>query len=123
MTSEHDRGDSPFPGGMSRRQFIKLAAMTGLLAGCRPIRQLVATPTSTPITGMRPDARNKVVRARHNGVWDGDTLMPEAIWLRMAESGRSMPIMVTICSMRVRASRAVLAWTVVIDPSWPVFMA
>ena len=49
--------------------------------------------------------------------------MPEAIWPRMAETGKSMPIIVTICSIRRSASRAVLAWTVVIEPSWPVFIA
>jgi hypothetical protein len=31
--------------------------------------------------------------------------------------------MPTMFSSRVSASRGVLAWTVVIEPSWPVFMA
>ena len=35
----------------------------------------------------------------------------------------SIPLMPIICSTRDSASRGVLAWTVVIDPSWPVFIA
>jgi hypothetical protein len=107
MTSEHDRGDSPCPRGMSRRRFIKLAAMTSLLAGCRPIRQLVATPTSTPITGMRPDAPNKVVRARHSGVWDGDTLVPEATRQMLDGSIRAL----------TGLGDANAAWAALFDPS------
>ena len=34
-----------------------------------------------------------------------------------------MPVMPTICSSRPSASRGVLAWIVVIEPSWPVFIA
>jgi hypothetical protein len=34
-----------------------------------------------------------------------------------------MPAMLTICSSRLIASRGEFACTVVIDPSWPVFMA
>ena len=51
------------------------------------------------------------------------TLIPEAICWRTAEIGISPPIIATICSRRESASRAVFAWIVVIDPSWPVFMA
>ena len=35
----------------------------------------------------------------------------------------SIPLMPIICSTRDSASRGVLAWTVVIEPSWPVFIA
>ena len=38
-------------------------------------------------------------------------------------SGSSRPAMLIMVSSRLRASRGVLAWTVVIEPSWPVFMA
>ncbi|MCK4451195.1 MAG: DUF362 domain-containing protein [Anaerolineae bacterium] len=55
MAREHNRNDASHPRGMSRRTFIKLAAMTGLLAGCRPLKRLVTPvlsevegPTSTP---------------------------------------------------------------------------
>ena len=46
-----------------------------------------------------------------------------AIWLRMAFNGRSKPAIIIMVSSRARASRGVLAWSVVIEPSWPVFMA
>ena len=50
-------------------------------------------------------------------------LIPAATCARTADSGKSFPIITTICSSREIASRAVLAWIVVIDPSWPVFIA
>ena len=46
-----------------------------------------------------------------------------AICCRMAFSGRSKPAIVIIVSIRAMASRGVLACSVVIEPSWPVFMA
>ena len=46
-----------------------------------------------------------------------------AIWLRMALIGISIPAIATMFSSRLTPSRALLAWIVVIDPSWPVFMA
>ena len=49
--------------------------------------------------------------------------MADATCSRMARVGRSMPAIKTIVSMRDKASRVLLAWTVVIEPSWPVFMA
>ena len=49
--------------------------------------------------------------------------MAEAICSRMARTGRSKPAISTIVSRRLSASRAALACTVVIEPSWPVFMA
>ncbi|MDY6875675.1 MAG: DUF362 domain-containing protein [Chloroflexota bacterium] len=110
MTKEHNQGTGPRPQGIPRREFIKLAAVAGLLAGCRPVRQPEATPTSAPTdtpspmpspaptstptttptttptatptvmpTVAPPPEPGKVVRARHAGVWDGDTLVPEAI--------------------------------------------
>ncbi len=51
------------------------------------------------------------------------TLIAEAICARAERGGMSIPLMPIICSTRDRASRGVLAWTVVIDPSWPVFIA
>ena len=40
-----------------------------------------------------------------------------------AREGRSSPAIKTIVSSRAKASRGLLAWTVVMPPSWPVFMA
>ncbi len=55
MAREHNRNDASHPRGMSRRKFVKLAAMAGLLAGCRPLKEVVTPvlsevegPTSTP---------------------------------------------------------------------------
>ena len=42
---------------------------------------------------------------------------------RMARTGRSTPAISTMVSRRASESRGLLAWTVVIEPSWPVFMA
>ena len=49
--------------------------------------------------------------------------MAEATCSRIARSGSSTPAISTIVSRRASASRGVLAWTVVSEPSWPVFMA
>jgi uncharacterized protein (DUF362 family) len=50
--SEQRRGESPGQPGIPRREFIKLAALAGLLAGCGPTRQAgapqTAPPTATP---------------------------------------------------------------------------
>ena len=59
MTKENDCNDnSPLP-GISRRNFIKLAAV-GLLVGCSPQPQLTATsaptPTATPMPTTVPGA-------------------------------------------------------------------
>src|SRR3984893_4176439 len=50
-------------------------------------------------------------------------LMAEATCCRIALTGRSMPALKTRVSRRGSASRELLAWVVVIDPSCPVFMA
>ena len=47
----------------------------------------------------------------------------EEICERVALIGISMPAMAIMFSRRLTPSRAELAWIVVIDPSWPVFMA
>ena len=49
--------------------------------------------------------------------------MALAICVRMAFSGNSKPAIMIMVSRRARASRGVLAWIVVSEPSWPVFMA
>ena len=112
MTNAHHH--NPRPRRISRREFLKLAAVAGLLAGCRsleppakapsepivlppprltdvptapPAPTLTPAPTATPtaapwrpgVIQMYPDVPSRVVRARHAGVWDGDTLVPEAI--------------------------------------------
>ena len=46
-----------------------------------------------------------------------------AICSRIARTGRSNPAISTIVSMRESASRWLLAWIVVKEPSWPVFIA
>ena len=51
------------------------------------------------------------------------TSTAEEICSRMARTGRSMPAMSTIVSSRASMSRGVLAWPVVSEPSWPVFIA
>jgi hypothetical protein len=93
------------PRRISRREFIKLAALAGVLAGCRPAPQPTTVPSPTPapptappptspaeptpaptaaldrseIIRFYPDAPSRVVRARHASVWDGDTLRPQAV--------------------------------------------
>ena len=99
MAREYNRSDSPRPRGVSRREFIKLAAMAGLLAGCRPTRQVVITPvdaaptatpkpTSTPMPTIAPPTEptgapstelSKVVCTHHADVWGNGALVPEAI--------------------------------------------
>lgn len=95
-------------GGISRRQFIKLAAATGLLAGCSPVAQQPAGPASaltdtprptlvptatptmvsaaSPATAGRPDIikfypeiPSKLVQTHHAGVWNGDQVSPQAV--------------------------------------------
>ena len=51
------------------------------------------------------------------------TSTAELICSRMARTGRSMPAISTIVSRRASMSRGVLAWPVVSEPSWPVFIA
>ena len=51
------------------------------------------------------------------------TWTAEAICERVAFSGMSMPDISIMFSMRPTASRGLLACTVVIEPSWPVFIA
>ncbi|MNR02574.1 hypothetical protein D3C85_1451070 [compost metagenome] len=41
----------------------------------------------------------------------------------MALIGKVAPVIDTMFSIRPNASRAVLAWIVVNEPSWPVFIA
>jgi uncharacterized protein (DUF362 family) len=87
--------------GISRRDFIKLAAAAGLLAGCSSTQQPDTAPTSTPtsapantptvaptpaiairrpeIIKTYPDLPSKVVHARRADVRDGDALVPQVI--------------------------------------------
>ena len=51
------------------------------------------------------------------------TWMLRAICSRIACDGRSTPAMSTRVSRRASASTGEFAWMVVIEPSWPVFMA
>lgn len=70
MGRKHNRIKSPPPQKISRRAFIKLAAMAGLLAGCRPMEKLV-TPTSTPAPTPTP--------ARTTTPTPAPTTMPTAV--------------------------------------------
>lgn len=75
--------------GISRRDFIKIAAAAGLLAGCSPTQQSPATlvPTVAPTAALAPTdtpqplqkVPGRIVRARHAGVWEGETLAAEAL--------------------------------------------
>lgn len=128
MTGAHNRSSAPHPQGISRRTFIRLAAMASLLAGCRPMEKLV-TPvlsevgpepgreveglTSTPlpprseIIRFYPDVPSKVVYARHAGVWDGETLVPGVIQQMLDAS--------IVALTGLNDARA--AWAVLFDPS------
>ena len=81
MKSENNRNGNAQPRTISRRDFIKLAAAAGLLAGCSAIRQLGAAPTPSreEIIKIYPDVPSKVVHARHAGAWEGEDLVPEAL--------------------------------------------
>ena len=56
-------------------------------------------------------------------LWCTITSTAEATCSRIARTGRSMPAISTIVSMRERVSRGPLECTVQSEPSWPVFMA
>jgi len=104
MTIEHNSSNTSRSPGISRRRFLKLAAMAGLLAGCRPAQQPESTPTQKPTatatspptstatqpaeptvaptatpTIAPPAAPSKVVHTHHAGVWDSEALASEAI--------------------------------------------
>ena len=95
MSNERNCNDSSLPRGISRRDFLKIAAAAGLLAGCSPIQQPDAppvlsqvegptsAPTATPVPTSPPQPLKKVpgrvVRARHAGVWEGDRLATDAL--------------------------------------------
>ena len=67
------------PKKISRREFIKLAALAGLLARCRQAEQVVITATPAPTRPPVMTARGKVVQAQHAGAWSGETLVPGAL--------------------------------------------
>src|SRR5437868_2289422 len=71
--------------------------------------------TSATLTIFRAPPRNRSVCTT--------MLMAEAICPRMARDGSSVPARRTNVSRRVIASRGLLAWSVLMEPSWPVFIA
>jgi anaerobic selenocysteine-containing dehydrogenase len=99
MAREPKHSDKPRLSGISRRDFIKIAAAAGLLTGCSSAQQPAASPTSvptdtppatstpaptatnTPIAAARwqdiikiyPEVPSKVVHTHHAGVWDGNS--------------------------------------------------
>jgi hypothetical protein len=90
VTGETDRDDSSRPLGVSRRDFLRIAAAAGLLAGCSPTQKPEVRPTSLPTVlptttpapvdtpELTTSGPSKVVHT-HAGVWDGDTLAPDPI--------------------------------------------
>jgi hypothetical protein len=90
------------PEGMSRRDFLGLAAMAALLSGCSSAQTAVPTPTATPtqtitptataapqlpeIVKFYPEAPSRVVRTHHAGVWDGRELVSQALRLMLDAS-------------------------------------
>lgn len=95
----------------SRRDFLKMAAAASLLSGCSHARQPGITPTavSTPtdVPAVVTKTPGKVVRVRHAGVWDGETLVPEAI--------RQM--LDTSITKLTSVDDARKAWAALFDPS------
>ena len=88
---------------------------TNLKISCiRMISPSMPVISATEVTRRLPSCRRSS--------WH-TTLMAEAIWARADFGLMSMPDMPIICSRRDRASRGVLACRVVIEPSWPVFIA
>ncbi len=55
MTRAHKCNDVVRSRGISRRDFLKLAAAAGLLAGCRSTQQLAVTPTLVLVNGTLID--------------------------------------------------------------------
>ena len=69
---------------MSRRDFVELMALAGLLVGCRPMRQMVpatATPAAKYTIRKYPDGKSRVVRVHHAGSLGSDdtTVVPEVV--------------------------------------------
>ena len=62
-------------------------------------------------------------RRRFMRVWWTIRLRAEATCSRIELGSRSIPAISIIVSTRDSASRGEFEWMVVIDPSWPVFMA
>ena len=56
MKKESNRGENTRTRGISRRNFIKLAASSGLLAGCGPANRQGITPTPAPTRTPVPSA-------------------------------------------------------------------
>jgi hypothetical protein len=81
-----DRSNNPRSRGVTRRDFLRLAA-AGLLAGCNATPTASHAPAPLPPVTLRqpevikiyPDTPSKVVRAHHAGVWDNKALVPGVI--------------------------------------------
>ena len=86
----------------------------------RKISCIVTTSPSMPVISDRLTRRRRpsLRRATWITMWIAD-----AICARAERGEISIPLIPIICSTRLSESRGVLAWTVVIDPSWPVFIA
>jgi hypothetical protein len=63
MNEKRIRSSNERPTGMSRRRFLRLAAATGLLAGCVPSPEPTATPTVPPTATHPPEPTSTPTRA------------------------------------------------------------
>src|SRR5262249_51919288 len=80
---------------------------------------VITSPSMPVISEMLVTLREPSLRrVCWTTIWIAD-----AICWRIARSGRLVAPIAIIVSMRLSASRGVLAWTVVSEPSWPVFIA
>jgi hypothetical protein len=105
VSKAHGLGGESIPGEVTRRHFLKIAAAAGLLTGCSSAQQPAVLPTSLPtdtpqatptpaptatntpsaaarrpdVIKIYPEVPSKVAHTHHAGVWDGETLVPEAI--------------------------------------------
>ncbi|MNZ98405.1 hypothetical protein D3C78_1176870 [compost metagenome] len=91
-----------------------------------PRRSKVKISVMVMISPSMPLISCTLTRRRLPSSWRSScttTSMAEAICWRSALIGKVAPVIATMFSIRPKASRGVLAWMVVSEPSWPVFIA
>src|SRR5262249_19542329 len=143
---EHDQGEehhrtSVTPSNMSAGRWIPDALRRRRASGGTPVARTLPmtlpswlTPSfsNTKMSCMvmtspsMPVISETVVTLRVPSLkrvcWTTIWMADEICW-RIARSGRFVAPIAIIVSIRDSASRGVFAWTVVSDPSWPVFIA